>query len=104
MDFTFSGDQEELRRAVRSFMERESPPSYVRAMTEDDRGFSDAVWDRIVELGWPALLVPEEHGGLGLGLVDLVVVMEEMGRVPFPGPFVSSAVFATSAARRLGLD
>ena len=48
--------------------------------------------------------MPEDHGGLGLGLVDLVVVLEEMGRVPFPGPFLSSAVFATLAARRLGLD
>jgi alkylation response protein AidB-like acyl-CoA dehydrogenase len=103
MDFTFNEDQEELRRAVRSFMERESPSSYVRAMIDDERGFSDDVWERLVELGWPALLVPEADGGLGLGLVDLVVVMEEMGRVPFPGPYFSSSVFATLAAKQLGL-
>ena len=48
--------------------------------------------------------VPEENGGLGLGMVDMVVVMEEMGRLPFPGPFFSSAVFATLAARQLGED
>ena len=104
MDFTFDEDQEELRRTVRSFLERESPPAYVRAMQDDDRGYTDAVWDRIVGLGWPALLVPEANHGLGLGLVDMVVVMEEMGRVPFPGPYFSSAVSATLAARRLGLD
>jgi len=104
MDFTFSADQEELRRAVRSFMERESPPAYVKTMSDDDRGITDEVWSHVVELGWPALLVPEANGGLGLGLVDMVVVMEEMGRVPFPGPYVSSAVFATLAARHLGLD
>jgi alkylation response protein AidB-like acyl-CoA dehydrogenase len=104
MDFTFNEDQEELRRTVRAFLERESPPAYVRAMEDDDRGFTDEVWDRVVELGWPALLVPETDNGLGLGLVDMVVVMEEMGRVPFPGPYFSSAVFATLAARHLGLD
>src|SRR3954447_9530165 len=104
MDFTFNEDQEELRRTVRSFMERESPSSYVRAMIDDERGFTDAVWDQIVDLGWPALLVPEAQGGLGLGLVDLVVVMEEMGRVPFPGPYFSSSVFATLAAKHLELD
>jgi len=104
MDFTFSAEQDELRRTVRSFLERESPPAYVRSMIDDERGFTDPVWNRMVELGWPALVVPEACGGLGLGLVDLVVVMEEMGRVPFPGPYLSSAVLATLAASRLGLD
>src|SRR4051812_27036414 len=103
VDFTFNEDQEELRRAVRAFMERESPSSYMRAMIDDERGFTDAVWDHLVDLGWTALLVPEADGGLGLGLVDLVVVMEEMGRVTFPGPYFSSAVTATLAATHLGL-
>ena len=52
----------------------------------------------------PGLLVPEAHGGLGLGIVDAVVVQEEMGRATFPGPFFSSAIVATLAARALGLD
>src|SRR5437764_6713256 len=104
MDFTFNADQEELRRTVRSFLERQSPPSYVRAMIDDERGFTDGVWDQLVELGWPALLVPEACGGVGLGRGAMVVVMEEMGRVPFPGPYFSSCVFATLAAKHLRLD
>jgi alkylation response protein AidB-like acyl-CoA dehydrogenase len=76
----------------------------VRAMADDDRGFTDDMWARIAAMGWPGLLVPEELGGLGLGLVDMVVVMEEMGRLPFPGPFFSSAVLATIAAKQLGAD
>jgi alkylation response protein AidB-like acyl-CoA dehydrogenase len=104
MEFTFSDEQDALRDAVRTFLESECPSTYWRAMMEDDRGFDDQVWSKLVELGWTGLLVPEEHGGLGMGLVDLVVVMEEMGRVPFPGPFFSSAVFATLAARALGLN
>ena len=102
MDFTFSDDQDALRGSVRSFLEREAPDQYVRAMADDERGFTDEVWDKVAELGWPGLLVPEANGGLGLGLVDMAVVMEEMGRLPFPAPFFSSAVFATLAARALG--
>ena len=104
MEFTFSEEQDALRDSVRSFLEGESPAEYWRTMMEDERGFTDSVWKEVVELGWTGLLVPEEHGGMGLGLVDVVVVMEEMGRVPFPGPFFSSAVFATLAARELGLS
>jgi alkylation response protein AidB-like acyl-CoA dehydrogenase len=102
MDFTFSDDQEALRDAVRAFLANEAPSSYVRAMADDERGFTDELWGRIADMGWPGLLVPEAHGGLGLGLVDMVVVMEEMGRCTFPGPYFSSAVFATLAAKRLG--
>ncbi len=104
MDFTFSDEQEALRSGVRGFLEQESPAAHWRAMLEDERGFSDAVWSDLVKLGWTGLLVPEAHGGLGLGIVDLVVVMEEMGRVPFPSPYFSSAVLATLACRALGLD
>jgi alkylation response protein AidB-like acyl-CoA dehydrogenase len=56
----------------------------------------------MARLGWTALLIDEEHGGLGRGLVDMTVVLEEMGRLPLPGPFFSSAVFATLTAKRLG--
>src|SRR2546421_12264521 len=70
-------------------------------MADDERGFTEDIWDKIAAPGWPGLLVPEAAGGLGLGLVDMAVVMEEMGRLPFPGPFFSSAVFATLAATRL---
>src|SRR5689334_11931151 len=104
MDFTFSADQEALRDSVRSFLDGQAGMAYVRAMADDERGFTDDMWSRIAQLGWPGLLVPEALGGVGLGLVDMVVVMEEMGRLPFPGPFYSSAVLATLAAKRLGAD
>jgi alkylation response protein AidB-like acyl-CoA dehydrogenase len=104
MDFTFSPEQIALREAVRSFLAAEAPNEYVRRMAEhDDAGITDDVWRKIVDLGWTALLVPESAGGLGLGMVDAVVVQEEMGRAVFPGPFFSSAILATLAARALGL-
>lgn len=104
MEFAFSAEQEQLRQTVRAFLERQSQSGYTRSMLEDERGFSDDVWQQVVDLGWTGVLVPENQGGLGLGLVDLVVIMEEMGRALFPAPYFSSAVLATSVARRLGLD
>jgi alkylation response protein AidB-like acyl-CoA dehydrogenase len=104
MDFTFSPDQDRLRDACRSFLAKESPKEYVRRMAEhDDTGVTPEVWRAVVDLGWTGVLVPEECGGLGLGLVDAVVVQEEMGRAVFPGPYFSSAILATLAARALGL-
>jgi alkylation response protein AidB-like acyl-CoA dehydrogenase len=104
MEFTFSDEQHALRDTVRGFLEQRSPMTHVRDMVEDERGFTDELWDELVALGWTGLLVPEAAGGLGLGLVDLAVVMEEMGRGAFAGPYFSSAVMATLAADRLGLD
>lgn len=104
MEFTFSDEQEQLRSAVRAFLDGQAPMAFTRAMLDDPRGTTDAVWQQVVDLGWTGVLVPEAQGGLGLGLVDVVVLMEEMGRVLFPGPFFSSSVFATLAARELGLD
>ena len=105
VDFTFSADQIALRDAVRSFLEAKAPKEYVRRMAEhDDAGITPELWRAIVDLGWTGLLVPESLGGLGLGLIDAVAVQEEMGRVLFPGPYFSSAIVATLAARALGLD
>ncbi len=105
MDFTFSADQEALRGAVRAFMQAEAPKEYVRRMAEhDDAGITPEIWRKIVDLGWTGLLAPEEQGGLGLGVIDAVVVQEEMGRAVFPGPYFSSAIVATLAARALALD
>jgi alkylation response protein AidB-like acyl-CoA dehydrogenase len=103
MDFTFSAEQEALRANVGEVLARVVADGRVRAMVDGDDEAIAAVWDQVAALGWPALLVPAEHGGLGLGVVDALVVLEEMGRVTLPGPFLSSAIWATSAARALGL-
>jgi alkylation response protein AidB-like acyl-CoA dehydrogenase len=102
MDFTFSAEQDDFRQAVRTTLAAEAPPAYVRAMIEDPVGVDPVLWETMAGLGWLGVLVPEAAGGLGLGLVDLVVLQEELGALPFPGPFLSSAVLATLAAVRLG--
>ncbi len=101
MDFTFSPEQDELRRVAHSFLATAAPSPYVRAMLEDDRGFTDDLWRRTVAMGWPGLLVPSAHGGAGSGMLEAVVLCEEMGALPLPGPWLSSAVAGTLVARHL---
>lgn len=104
MEFTFSDEQDALRAAVATYVADAAAAGTVRDAVSGDREVDERVWGQMVELGWPALLVPTDLGGLGLGLVDAVPVLEETGRVAFPGPYLSSAVIATLAATALGLD
>jgi alkylation response protein AidB-like acyl-CoA dehydrogenase len=101
MDFALSAEQEAMRDAVCAFLRNEAGPAHVRRMMEDERGVDDALWRRFAEMGWLGIVVPEAHGGLGLGLVDLAIVQEELGKLAFSAPYFSSAVCATLAAVRL---
>lgn len=101
MDFDFNDEQRALRDGVRSALAGHVPHEVLAGIVEDGGRLPRSLWYEITELGWTALLVPDSHGGLGLGLVDMCVVMEEMGRLPLPGPFFSSSVLATLAAARL---
>jgi alkylation response protein AidB-like acyl-CoA dehydrogenase len=83
----FTAEQDELRDGVRAMLARECPIALVREVVEKG-ATPDALWAQMVELGWPALTVPEQAGGLGMGAVELAVVVEELGRVLAPGPFV----------------
>jgi alkylation response protein AidB-like acyl-CoA dehydrogenase len=102
VDFTYDDEQLALQEVARTALERECPPSLVRELADDEAGITPALWSTLVELGWTGLLVPEDHGGVGTGLLETCIVAEQMGRVPLPGPFFSSAVAATMAARALG--
>jgi alkylation response protein AidB-like acyl-CoA dehydrogenase len=102
MDFGFSEEQDMLRNSARDFLAKEAPMTYVRKMMEDDRGFTDDLWRKMAELGWMGLILPEEHGGSGLDFVDMVVVLEEMGRVVLPGPFFSTVILAGIAIAEAG--
>lgn len=104
MDFGFSEEQEMLRRSARDFLSQECPMSYVRQMMDDERGYSVEVWRKMADLGWMGLIFPEEHGGLGLDMVDLVVVLEEMGRIVLPGPYFPTVALAGVTLLEAGAD
>ena len=87
MDFDFSEDQMMIMDAARKFLEKECPKEKVRKLREDERGYDLKMWQKMAELGWMGLILPEEYGGTGLAYMDLVSLMEEMGRNILPAPF-----------------
>jgi alkylation response protein AidB-like acyl-CoA dehydrogenase len=105
MNFAFSEEQEELRNIVRQFLEAKSPESAVREQMDTERGFDPEVWSQMAEqLGLQSLIVPEEFGGQGYGYVELIVVLEEMGRSLLCAPFFSTVVLATNTLLVAGDD
>ncbi|MBI4516564.1 MAG: acyl-CoA/acyl-ACP dehydrogenase [Deltaproteobacteria bacterium] len=92
MDFGFSAEQDMLRQSARQFLEGECAMTYVRKMMDEERGYSEEPWQKMAGLGWQGLIIPEEFGGSGLTMVDLIVVLEEMGRVVMPGPFYATVM------------
>ncbi len=92
MDFGFSQEQDLLRSTARKFLENECSSAFVRARMAEPAGVTDEFWTKLAEQGWLGLVYPEEYGGSGLGFVDLTVLMEEMGRVVMPGPFLSTVL------------
>ena len=102
MDFTYDTEQLALQDVARAALERRCPPEVLRQLAEDPIGITPSLWDTLVEAGWTGLLVPDTSGGAGAGLLEMCIVAEQMGRIPLPGPFFSSAVAATLAACSLG--
>ena len=104
MDFEFSSDQEMLRDSVRRLLSDKAPIAYVREQYEADGGTlgRDTVWDGLREMGVVGLLVPEEFGGAGMGMVDAAVVLEELGRALCPAPYASTAIGAVSLVLAAG--
>jgi len=92
MDFGFTEEQEILRKTARGFLEKECPKTLVREMAEDERGYSPELWSRMAELGWLGLCFPRSYGGGGGSFLDLVVLIEEMGRALLPSPFLATVV------------
>lgn len=102
MDFTFDEEQEALREVARSVLADRVPAPQVRELLDHEVGCTPELWATFADLGWTGLLVPAEHGGAGSGMLEAVVLCEETGRLPLPGPWLSSAVAATRVATLLG--
>jgi len=92
MNLDFSEEQEMLRTSARDFLTKECPKTLVRELEEDDKGYSPDLWRKMAELGWMGLVLPEEYDGMGMEFMDLMVLLEEMGRNILPGPFFCTVV------------
>ena len=99
MDFDLSKPQKLLKDSARDFLTRECKLDRVRELMATGTAHDDRLWQSIADQGWTGLVVPEEHGGLGLGLVELAVVAEEMGRACLPGAFLSTLTAAALVER-----
>jgi alkylation response protein AidB-like acyl-CoA dehydrogenase len=104
MDFDLSKPQKLLKESARGLLARECGPGRVRALMETATAHDEELWRALAEQGWTGLLVPEEHGGLGLGLVEMAAVAEEMGRACLPGPFLSTLLAAALVERAGGVE
>jgi alkylation response protein AidB-like acyl-CoA dehydrogenase len=104
MNFGFNDEQELLRSTARKFFDNECPSTTVRTLMEESSGMTPELWKKLAEQGWLGLIAPEEHGGMALGIVDLVVLLEEMGRAVVPGPFFSTVLLGGLAILEAGSD
>src|SRR5207248_8459970 len=105
MNFAVSEEQEQLREAVRRFMEAKSPSTEVRRLMETTEGYDPAVWKQMAqELGLQSLHIPEAHGGQGYTFIELGIVLEEMGHVLLCAPYFSTVCLAANAIMNAGTD
>ncbi len=96
MNFGFTEEQDLLRAEVRKYLDENAPLDAVRKIAESEAGFSREQWREIADLGWLGLAIPETYGGAGLGWVDLVVLLEEVGRTLYPSPLISTNAVAAA--------
>jgi alkylation response protein AidB-like acyl-CoA dehydrogenase len=105
VNFAFTEEQDQLREFVRSFLETKSSEEEVRRLMETDDGYDPEVWSQMAEqMGLQALIIPEENGGQGFGYVELIIVLEEMGRSLLCAPFFSSVVLGANTLIHSGDD
>jgi alkylation response protein AidB-like acyl-CoA dehydrogenase len=101
MDFDLNKAQKLLQQSARDFFARECKPERVRELMGADTAYDDGLWRAMADQGWTGLIIPEDFGGLGLSLIDLIAVSEEMGRACLPGPFLST-LWAAALIDRAG--
>jgi alkylation response protein AidB-like acyl-CoA dehydrogenase len=102
MEFDLTDTQKLFKTSARELFGQECPPQLVREMIEKDEPYSGHLWDKLVEQGWTGLIFSEDEGGLGLGMVEMVVAFEEMGRALVPGAFLSTTALAGSLVSGVG--
>ena len=103
MDYSFTSDQQLLKNSARAFLDEHCKPAAVRLLWDDPRGESDTMWKEMAQLGWLGLSLPEAYGGSALGMVESAILLEELGRAAYPGPYWPT-VLAAAAFEAAGTD
>lgn len=104
MDVTLNEEQEQFRKTFRDFMESEFPSTLLRELAETDEGYSQDLWNKMAELGWMGLGLPEEYGGVMDDFAVLMLLYEEMGRVLLPSPHFTSVALCGRTLAKCGSE
>lgn len=104
MDLELTEEQNILKSSAQNFLKKECPPSLMKDMKDDERGYPPKLWDKMVELGWLGVIIPEEYGGIGGDFLDLSIILEAMGEACCPGPYFSTVVLGGLAILSAGSD
>jgi alkylation response protein AidB-like acyl-CoA dehydrogenase len=103
MEFGLNESQEFLKDSARKFFAGECPSAEMRRLTETDTAYDAALWSKLTAQGYTGVIFPEAYGGVGLGKIELMLLMEEAGRALLPGPFFSTVVLAGSVLEAVAM-
>ena len=104
MQWLLNEEQEMLKTMAKDFMAKECQRAHVRAMSEDEVGYSPALWKKMAELGWLGLTLPEQYGGAAMNFRDFAVLVEEMGHALLPAPFLTTAIWGAMLINDYGTE
>ena len=104
MHFGLTETQQTIKKSAKEFFSAECPMAEVRRLMETDHAMDDALWKKFADQGWTGIIFPETYDGFGLGLFEMAVALEEMGRALVPGPFISTVLLAGTLLERAGTE
>jgi alkylation response protein AidB-like acyl-CoA dehydrogenase len=104
MQFGLTETQQTLKNTVRKFLAAECPPAQVRKLMDTETAFDPELWRKMADQGWTGIIFPEDYGGFGMGMVEMAVTLEEMGRALLPGPYFSTVLMAGALLESAGND
>jgi len=104
MNLDLTEQQEMLRTMARDFLTKECPKTLVRELEEDEKGYSPDIWRKMADLGWMGLVLPEEYGGMEMEYLDLIILLQEIGRNIVPGPYFCTVLLGSLPVLWVGTD
>lgn len=104
LDLRLTESEEMLKKTALDFVRRDAPKEVIQDLQESDTGYTDEIWRKIVEMGWPGLIIPEQYGGFGNSLTSAGVLFEALGTGPLPGPHFSSGILSSLIILEAGTE
>jgi len=104
LDLRIAESEEMLKKTALDFLRRDAPKEVIQELQESDTGYTEELWRKIVEMGWPGLIIPEQYGGAGNSLTSAGVLFEALGTGPLPGPYFSSGILGSSIILEAGTE